>query len=130
MMSDRLPQMLGWARVGIGLTELALLAVTFQRPRVKRIWHGALVAVAAGATLVELYAAVRERNLALGRSKVKPPSLDLAPTGNVPAESWRGSGLAEDIGVSSRGADAGESEEVKQRMMEDAARALGLPETR
>jgi hypothetical protein len=129
MTSDRLPQMLGWARVGIGLTELALLAVTFQRPRVKRIWHGALVAVAAGATLVELYAAVRERNLAL-RSKVKPPSLDLAPTGNVPAESWRGSGLAEDIGVSSRGGDAGESEEVKQRMMEDAARALGLPETR
>ena len=130
MTSDRLPWVLGWVRLGMGLTELALLAVTFRRPRAMRSWRGALMAVAAGATLVDLYAAVRERNVAPRRSRMGTPSLDLQPGGNVPAESWRGSGLSEDVGVSRRGGEEGESDEVKQRMMEDAARELGLPETR
>jgi hypothetical protein len=130
MTRDRLAWALGWVRMGIGLTELALLAVTFRRPRVKRIWHGALMAVAAGSTLVELYATVMERSATSRRPRVGTPSMDLQLGGNGPAESWRGSGLSEDIGVSQRGGQEGESDEVKQRMMEDAARALGLPETR
>jgi hypothetical protein len=130
MTSERLPWALGWVRLGIGLTELALLAVTLGRPRAKRIWHGALMAAAAGATLVDVYAIVASRNTAPRRSGRAAPSPELVPEGNAPAESWRGSGLAEDVGVSRREGEEGEPDEVKQRMMGDAARELGLPETR
>jgi hypothetical protein len=130
MTHDRLPWALGWIRLGIGMTELALLAVTFRRPQAKRIWHGALMAAAAGATLVDVYAIVTAHHAAPRRPRAVMPSWDLDPGGNVPAESWRGSGLAEDVGARRRGGEEGDSDEVKQRMMEDAARELGLPETR
>lgn len=130
MTRDRLPWALGWVRLGIGLTELALLAMTFRRSRAKRIWHGTLMAAVAGATLVDVYAVVTARTAAPRRPRAGTPSLELQSGGDVPAESWRGSGLAEDVGVSRRGEEEGESDEVKQQMMEDAARELGLPETR
>lgn len=44
-----------------------------------------------------------------------------------PAESWRGSGLAEDMGRDPQRGEEELSEEVKQRMMRDAERELGLP---
>jgi hypothetical protein len=70
----------------------------------------------AGVTLVDLYAALR-------REVSPPPSRAWVPT-----ESWRGSGLAEDVGVGVATAESAESEEARQRMMEEAARKLGLPE--
>jgi hypothetical protein len=45
-----------------------------------------------------------------------------------PAESWRGSGLAEDVGNEHPRGDEGPPEEVKQRIFREAERELGLPE--
>ncbi|KFE66524.1 hypothetical protein DB31_0997 [Hyalangium minutum] len=52
----------------------------------------------------------------------------LGPALEGPAESWRGSGLAEDVGMDLPRGEEGRPEEIKQRMMEEAARELGLPE--
>ncbi len=115
-----------WARVAGDAMDLALLAVTFGIPRVNRAWQGAITAVVAGATLVDLYAATKRDEPRLAGAVT--PSLGMEEGSNAPLESWRGSGLAEDVGASSRPGEEGESDEVKQRMMREAERELGLPE--
>lgn len=61
------------------------------------------------------------------RSAVKPAT-GIGPDLGGPAMGWRGSGLAEDLWRDRPRGDEGPPEEVKQRMMEAAARELGLPE--
>lgn len=116
-----------WARVAGDAMDLTLLAVTFGKPRANRVWQGVITAAVAGVTLVDLYAATR-REVALPRSRAAAPSLGMDVGSGVPAESWRGSGLAEDVGLNGSRGEEGESEEVRQRMMDEAAKSLGLPE--
>lgn len=67
----------------------------------------------------------RQRSSRRGAGRVTPAP-DLGP--GAPAESWRGSGLAEDVGVERQPGEEPESEEVRQQRMREAARELGLPE--
>ncbi|MET0404986.1 MAG: hypothetical protein ABW123_21400 [Cystobacter sp.] len=105
-----------WSRVVGDALDLTFLASTLGRPRASRAWQGFITAAVAGLTLVDVYAAMK-------RDAALPERHDLVPT-----ESWRGSGLAEDVGVHAAPAEEVMSEEVRQRMMDAAARELGLPE--
>ncbi|WNG20560.1 hypothetical protein [Cystobacter fuscus] len=118
-----------WARVAGDAMDLTLLAVTFGKPRANRVWQGVITAAVAGVTLVDLYAALR-RSAPLARSESAAPSLGTNGGRGVPAESWRGSGLAEDVGLNGSRGEEGEPEEVRQRMMDEAAKRLGLPEVK
>ncbi len=113
-----------WTRLVGDALDLTLLAVSFRQPRANRFWQGAITAGALGWTLVDLYAATK-RSAPLLRSGAVTPSLGMDAGG--PAESWRGSGLAEDIGVNAHPSEESEPEEVRQRRMDEAARQLGLP---
>jgi len=115
-----------WTRLVGDALDLTLLAVSFRRPRANRFWQGAITAGALGWTLVDLYAATK-RSAPLLRSGAVTPSLGMDAGGSGPAESWRGSGLAEDIGVNAHQSEESEPEEVRQRRMDEAARQLGLP---
>ena len=120
-----------WARVVGDALDLALLATTFRAWRAEGPWRAAITAAVAGVTLVDLYAATRQ-GAPRAFTKRTAPSLDGHLNGDMgvgsPMESWRGSGLAEDVGTNGMSADESESEEYRQRMMEEAARKLGLPE--
>jgi hypothetical protein len=115
-----------WARVAGDVMDLALLAVTFRKPQAHRFWRGTLTAVVAGATLVDLLSAVKHSQLS---AQAGTSSLGMEAGRGAPLESWRGSGLAEDVGTPGASGD-GESlsDETRQRMMDEAARKLGLPE--
>lgn len=117
-----------WARVAGDALDLSLLAVSFRLPRANRGWLGAITAAATGVALVDMFAAVGTwRSLRLRPGTVTPSlGMDLASGG--PAESWRGSGLAEDVGASPHRSEEGLPDEEKQRMMREAARELGLPD--
>jgi hypothetical protein len=115
-----------WSRVVGDALDLVLLAVSFRLPRANRVWQGAITAGAIGVTLVDLYAATT-RSAPLLRSGAVTPSLGMEPGSSGPAESWRGSGLAEDVGVDAQRGEESEPDEVKQRRMDEAARQLGLP---
>jgi len=116
-----------WARVVGDAMDMALLAASFRLPRANRAWQGALTAATVVSAAVDLYAATRGEPPRRHAGTVTP-SLGMGPGTSGPAESWRGSGLAEDVGRDRRPGEEGESEEVKQRMMEEAARELGLPD--
>ena len=115
-----------WARLAGDALDLALLAVSFRRPRGNRAWQGAITAGAIGWTLVDLYAAMKQ-SAPLLRSGAVTPSLGMDAGSSGPSESWRGSGLAEDVGVNDQRGEESEPEEVRQRRMDEAARQLGLP---
>jgi hypothetical protein len=117
-----------WSRVAGDAMDLALLASTFWRPRAKRGWQVAIAAAVVGVTLVDILAAVAPWKALTRRRVTVKPATGMGPELSGPAESWRGSGLAEDVGMNRSQGDEGPSEEVRQRMMEEAARELGLPE--
>ncbi|HZI16768.1 MAG TPA: hypothetical protein VE153_40755 [Myxococcus sp.] len=56
------------------------------------------------------------------------PALRGQEDSHVPMESWRGSGLAEDVGVSPHDGPAEPDEAERQRRMEEAREQLGLPD--
>ncbi|WP_375771903.1 hypothetical protein NR798_13785 [Archangium gephyra] len=117
-----------WARVAGDVLDLSLLAVAFRLPRANRGWLGAITAAATGLTLVDVFAAAGTwRSPRLHAGKVTP-SLGMDAASGGPAESWRGSGLAEDVGASPHHSEDGLPDKEKQRMMREAARELGLPE--
>ncbi|HEX8824268.1 MAG TPA: hypothetical protein VF794_30385 [Archangium sp.] len=115
-----------WARIVGDALDLALLAVTFRLPRANKVWQGALTLGAIGVALVDLYAATKW-SAPLLRSGAVTPSLGMDVGSSGPLESWRGSGLAEDVGVNEQRGEESEPEELRQRRMDEAARALGLP---
>jgi hypothetical protein len=51
-----------------------------------------------------------------------------AESSHVPMESWRGSGLAEDVGVAPHEGPPEPDEAERQRRMEEARQQLGLPD--
>lgn len=117
-----------WARVAGDAIDLTLLGGTFRLPRANKGWLGAITAAVAGVTLVDLATVAGSwRSPRLHAGKVTP-SLGMDAASGGPAESWRGSGLAEDVGASPSHGEEGLPDKEKQRMMKEAARELGLPE--
>ena len=111
-----------WGRVAGDALDLALLGALRDKPGTTP-WRIATTVLVLGTTLVDVFAAsgarLRARHpAALGR-------MDSAYGG--PMESWRGSGLAEDLGAKERGLDSEEDPEVREQRMRDAERQLGLP---
>ncbi|HZH16933.1 MAG TPA: hypothetical protein VE057_21430 [Archangium sp.] len=117
-----------WTRVAGDALDLSLLAVSFRLPRANRGWLGAITAAVTGVTLVDMFAAVGTWRSPRLRSGTVTPSLGMDIASGGPAESWRGSGLAEDVGASPHRSEEGLPDEEKQRMMREAARELGLPD--
>jgi hypothetical protein len=117
-----------WARVAGDALDLTLLGVAFRFPLANRGWLGAITAAVTGVTLVDLFAAVEAWRAPRLRSGSVTPSLGMDLASGGPAESWRGSGLAEDVGATPRRGEDGLPDEEKQRMMKEAARELGLPD--
>ncbi len=112
-----------WGRVAGDVLDLALLGATLRRPWRAAAWRIAATVAVASTTLVDLYAARRVR----ARPGVQLD--DLLDAVHAPGESWRGSGLAEDVGLrQQRGADAEADEAQRQRRMKDAQEQLGLPD--
>ncbi len=109
-----------WARVAGDALDLAALASTFRRPQADARWRGALTATVVGATLVDLYAALRP-------VLARPASSEFPLDTGGPRESWRGSGLAEDVGAHVSPGEAPLSEKARRRMIKNAERQLGLP---
>lgn len=117
-----------WARVAGDALDLSLLGLSFRLPLANRGWLGAITTAVAGVTLVDLYAAVETWRAPRLRSRTVTPSFGMDLASGGPAESWRGSGLAEDVGASPRRGEDGLPDEEKERMMKEAARELGLPD--
>lgn len=115
-----------WGRVAGDVLKLSLLAVTLRRPSRARGWRLSVTAMVAGITLVDIFAASgrhakwRSREGTLKSSRVPD-------TSHAPAESWRGSGLAEDIGVPPHPEEAEPNDAERERRMREAERQLGLP---
>ena len=88
-----------WGRLAGDAVDLCVLGVTLRRPEVPFAWRLAGTLTAVGLTLAD---AVAIRGL---RTKQRSDviGMDLSP---APRESWRGSSLAEDIGVRQSGAGA------------------------
>jgi hypothetical protein len=110
-----------WGRVAGDALDLSLLGATLDKPRAFG-WRIATTLAVLGVTLVDIYAAAGPR------ARVRrAPSLNLETNNGGPAESWRGSGLAEDVGMKERGQDEEADEAERQQRMRDAERQLGLP---
>jgi hypothetical protein len=117
-----------WARVAGDAIDLTLLAVTFRLPRANRGWLGAITAAVAGVTLVDLYTTAETWRSPRLHAGTVTPSLGMDAGSGGPAESWRGSGLAEDVGANPQHGEEGLPEKEKQRLMKEAAREIGLPD--
>ncbi|HYO71786.1 MAG TPA: hypothetical protein VEU33_37480 [Archangium sp.] len=117
-----------WARVAGDALDLSLLGVAFRLPLSNKGWLGAITTAVAGVTLVDVFAAVGTLRSPRLHAGSVTPSLGMDLTGSAPAESWRGSGLAEDVGANPRRDEETLSEAERQRMMKEAARELGLPD--
>lgn len=111
-----------WGRIAGDAIDLALLGALRDKPGATP-WRIATTVAVLGGTLVDVFAATG------GRLRVRRP----APLGPIdttfggPAESWRGSGLAEDISAPRRGTEPEEDPAVREQRMRDAERQLGLP---
>jgi hypothetical protein len=117
-----------WARVAGDALDLSLLGVAFRLPLSNKGWLGAITAAVTGVTLVDVFAAVETlRSPRLHAGHVTPP-LGMDIGSSAPAESWRGSGLAEDVGANPHRGEDSLPEAERQRMMKEAARELGLPD--
>jgi hypothetical protein len=109
-----------WGRIAGDAIDLALLGTTMSRPG-KLAWKLAVTASVLGITLVDVYTATEA-----------PAPRRIADLGNLnpgaPMESWRGSGLAEDLGARQRDAEPEADEEERQQRMRQAQQQLGLPD--
>lgn len=114
-----------WGRVIGDAIDLSLLGAASSRSAETSPWRFVAIAAVLGITVVDVYAAT---GIPVRRTQAR---LDIGDYVNshVPAESWRGSGLAEDIGVSGHGTEGTEvDEEARQQRMRDAQEQLGLPD--
>jgi hypothetical protein len=120
LLTQRDPRPLLWGRLAGDAFDLCVLGVTLRRPEVPLAWRLAVTLTAVGLTLVDALALrglrTKQRGDVIG--------MDLSP---APRESWRGSGLAEDVGVRQSGAGAGAGNAQREQRMRDAEEQLGLP---
>ncbi len=131
MDGNRLTLGLGWWSVGVGLTQLTL-AKPLCRWLKLPARSGLVRALGARDVLLGLGLLLGAgwRPAWWGRARAEPHRRldDMLDAVHAPGESWRGSGLAEDVGVPPHGADAEANEAERQRRMKDAQRQLGLPD--
>lgn len=120
LLTQRNPRPWMWGRVVGDAADLSLLGATPRRPGAASAWRFAVTLAVAGVTLMDLLA-VRKLHAKRGSDVI---GMELS---GAPAESWRGSGLAEDVGVRSRGAEGEASDAEREQRMRDAREQLGLP---
>ncbi len=128
----RLEKRLGWLSVGLGLVEL-----TFAKG-ICRLFslrgRAGLVRVLGARDLITGVGLLAKAEWlpewrSWGQARAgRPTGLDTMESNGGPMESWRGSGLAEDVGASGQGAGAQQDESERQQRMEDARQQLGLPD--
>ncbi|MFL5346944.1 MAG: hypothetical protein ACJ8AT_19345 [Hyalangium sp.] len=111
-----------WGRVAGDAIDLALLGALHDRSRVTS-WRIASTVAVLGVTLVDVFAASGARL----RARRAAPLGPIGTTFGIPGESWRGSGLAEDVGEQQRGQESEENPAVREQRMREAERQLGLP---
>lgn len=92
LLTQRDPRPWLWARLAGDAVDLCVMGVTLRRPEVPWSWRLAGTFTAVGLALVDALAMKGLRTMQ--RSDVI--GKDISPE---PRESWRGSGLAEDVGV-------------------------------
>jgi hypothetical protein len=109
-----------WGRVAGDAIDLALLGATLGRVRGSSAWRFATLFSVLSITLVDVFTAtgspIPKRSAGVG---------NLNP--GAPMESWRGSGLAEDVGTRQQRSEPEADEARRQQQMRDAQRQLGLP---
>jgi hypothetical protein len=111
-----------WARVAGDAIDLSLLGTTLNGSRSSAsAWRFASTVAVLGITLIDIYAASmpRRRRLSL---------LEGLDSKEGPVESWRGSGLAEDVGAQRDNVSTEMDEAKRHQMMREAQLRLGLPD--
>lgn len=99
LLTQRDPRPWLWGRLLGDVFDLSVLGATLRRREVPLAWRLAVGLTAVGLTVVD---ALTVRGLGT-RRRSDVIGMDLSPE---PRESWRGSGLAEDVGVSQGGVGA------------------------
>jgi hypothetical protein len=125
MVDQRLQWGLGWVSVGLGLTELAFAPGICRFFGVRRA--AGLVRILGAHGLLTGLGLLSQQNWRPWRRTRLVARPDVG-TYDGPRESWRGSGLAEDVGASARGAEPEADEEARHQRMLAAQRQLGLPD--
>jgi hypothetical protein len=111
-----------WGRVAGDAMDLSLLGTLRDKPAAT-VWRIASTMAVLGVTVVDVLAASGVR-LRIRRAAPLGP---IDTTFGGPAESWRGSGLAEDVGMQGGGTESKEELAAREQRMRDAERQLGLP---
>jgi hypothetical protein len=108
-----------WGRVAGDAIDLALLGATFGRARGSSAWRVASLVSVLGITLIDILTATGTLapKQSAGVDNLNP---------GVPMESWRGSGLAEDLGKGQQRSE--EDDAGREQRMRDAQHQLGLPD--
>jgi hypothetical protein len=119
LLTQRDPRPWLWGRLAGDMFDLSMMGATLRRPEVPWAWRLAVAVTAVGLTLAD---ALAMRDLGTKR-RSDVIGMDLSP---APRESWRGSGLAEDMGVSQGGDELDDAQ--REQRMRDAQEQLGLPD--
>ncbi|WP_224364587.1 hypothetical protein [Hyalangium versicolor] len=121
LLTQRDPRPWLWGRLAGDAFDLCVLGVTLRRTEVPWAWKLAVGLTAAGLTVADALAVrglgTKQRSDVIG--------MDVS---SVPMESWRGSGLAEDVGMRQSGADAEADDALREQRMREAQEQLGLPD--
>ncbi|EAU67739.1 hypothetical protein [Stigmatella aurantiaca] len=111
-----------WGRVAGDAIDLSVLGTTLNRSTAATsAWRFAATVAVLGITLIDVYAASAPRIRRVSNS-------GKGDRWEGPLESWRGSGLAEDVGANANGAGAEWDEAKRHQMMQEAQSRLGLPD--
>ncbi|MFL5343680.1 MAG: hypothetical protein ACJ8AT_02755 [Hyalangium sp.] len=121
LLTQRDPHPWLWGRLAGDAVDLCVLGVTLRRPEVPFAWRLAGTLTAVGLTLVDALAVRGLRT----KQRSDVVGMELSP---APRESWRGSSLAEDVGVRPSGAGAEVGDGQREQRMRDAQEQLGLPD--
>jgi hypothetical protein len=131
MERNRVTRMLGWMSVGLGLTGLVFARRLCRWLELGSSRAGQVRVLGAHELLVGvglLYASSPKDGARAAKRPALPRVGDLEPPSpNAPAESWRGSGLAEDVGVA-QAERPPEDEAAREQRMREAQEQLGLPD--
>ncbi len=103
LLTQRDPRPWLWARVAGEVMDLSLMGTTLEKRAGSSAWRLASIAGGLGLALLDVYAATTA-STGPSAGRVTLPEASFDP--RVPTESWRGSGLAEDVGVRQSDAEA------------------------
>ncbi|NMO20530.1 hypothetical protein HPC49_28240 [Pyxidicoccus fallax] len=118
-----------WARSVGDVIDVAFLGSALQRRTRDFRWQLASTLAALGMAAIDLQALVKTYAAPAGtgtrRSLGTGGPADTLNAG--PMESWRGSGLAEDVGTNAGAGGSAEQDPAREEKMREAERQLGLP---